>query len=66
MIVHCYAGKQRSASVIAAFLINFLNIDWRKSVALIQSKKPSSFRPGINFAHALQKYSINMTSDQDK
>ena len=66
ILVHCYAGKQRSASVIAAFLMNFLNIDWREGIALIQSKKPSSFRPGINFASALQKYANDKTSVQDK
>ena len=36
ILVHCYAGKQRSASVIVAYLIRYLNISLEKAILLVK------------------------------
>ena len=56
VIVHCYAGKQRSATVIAAFLMSITKLEPRTIIALIQSKKRNAFRPCINFSKSLNEY----------
>ena len=56
ILIHCFAGKQRSATVIAAYLMKHTKITCMESVVFIQSKKDNAFRPGINFKNALDLY----------
>ena len=56
ILVHCYAGAQRSASVVAAYLIKFGKIDYQTAVKYIQSKRIKCFNPTINFGPALLRY----------
>ena len=56
ILVHCYAGRQRAATVVAAFLMRYMGINWKNAVKMIQTKRPSAFRPGINFAQALRSF----------
>jgi len=56
ILVHCYAGKQRSASVIVAYLIKYLNISLDKAILLVRSKRDIIFTPCINFKRALLKF----------
>lgn len=56
ILVHCYAGRQRAATVVAAFIMRFIGMDWSNAVKMIQTKRPSAFRPGINFAQALKSF----------
>lgn len=56
ILVHCYAGKQRSASIILAYLMKYANINLYDGVNLIQSKRFQAFTPGINFISSLEKY----------
>ena len=56
ILVHCYAGAQRSAAVVAAYLIKYGKIDYRTAVKYIQSKRVKCFNPGINFGAALLRY----------
>lgn len=56
ILVHCYAGKQRSASVIVAYLIRYLNISLEKAILLVKSKRIIIFTPCINFKRALLKF----------
>ena len=60
-IVFCFKGRQRSATLIAAFLIKYTNISWKNSIKIIQTKKPLAFKPQINFAKSLIKYSNTLT-----
>lgn len=62
MIIHCYAGQQRSATVIAAFLIKNTNLTYLESIIFIQSKKKNAFKPGINFSNSLKKYEEDIKS----
>ena len=56
ILVHCYAGAQRSAAVVAAYLIKYGKIDYRTAVKYIQSKRVKCFNPSINFGPALLRY----------
>lgn len=56
ILVHCYAGKQRSASVIVAYLIRYLNISLEKAILLVRTKRDIIFTPCINFKSSLLKF----------
>ena len=56
VLVHCYAGKQRSATVITSFIMKQTNLDIKMLIALIQMKKSNAFRPCINFMQSLKDY----------
>ena len=56
IMVFCYAGKQRSATVIVAYLIKYGNMSLQEAIHAVKSKRPSIFTPGINFQEALVKF----------
>ena len=56
ILVHCRAGMQRSASVIAAYLMNYHRYGIDRSINFIRSKRSVAFRPGPNFNIALIMY----------
>ena len=58
VLVHCRAGKQRSASVVAAYLIKYGEVDVDKAVYYIRTKRPIAFTPMNNFLAALKKYTL--------
>eukprot|EP00668_Euglena_longa_P016999 GGOE01021326.1.p1 GENE.GGOE01021326.1~~GGOE01021326.1.p1 ORF type:complete len:370 (+),score=59.04 GGOE01021326.1:63-1172(+) len=47
VMVHCEQGKRRSATVMAAYLIWYLNLSRKDSIQLIQSKRRGATVPGI-------------------
>jgi dual specificity MAP kinase phosphatase len=53
VLVHCFAGQQRSAAVACAFLIDKRGATLDAAIARIRKKKPDAFRPGVNFERAL-------------
>ena len=56
ILVHCYAGKQRSAAIIASYLIRYSKMSLKQSVESIKSKRFIAFTPEINFLDALISY----------
>lgn len=56
ILVHCYAGKQRSASIICCYLIKYANMSLLESIEAIKSKRLIVFTPEINFKNALIKF----------
>lgn len=56
VLVHCQAGKQRSATVIAAYFIMFGKVDVETAVNYIRSKRLKCFQPKNNFQLALDKF----------
>jgi len=56
VLVHCYAGKQRSAAIVAAYLMKYGNLSLNDSLQSIKSKRLIAFTPGINFKNALNKF----------
>jgi protein-tyrosine phosphatase len=56
ILVHCYAGKQRSATIILCYLIKYAKINKNIGVELIKSKREEAFTPGINFEYSINLY----------
>jgi len=56
ILIHCYAGKQRSASIICSYLIKYANMSLLESIEAIKSKRLIIFTPCINFRNSLIKY----------
>lgn len=55
VLVHCLAGRQRSAATVAAFFIHG-GIPKQAAINLIQSKRPEAFFPSVHFNEALDAY----------
>jgi protein tyrosine/serine phosphatase len=56
VLVHCYAGMQRSAAVVAMFLIASSKFKVEQAIAYIRSKRPIAFTPGPNFMPSMQSF----------
>ncbi len=53
ILIHCYAGMQRSAIVTLLYLYLYQFHDPIKSYDLIRAKRPIAFTPSMNFRHCL-------------
>lgn len=66
ILVHCYAGQQRSPAILVAFLMKYGQMDIESAISAIKSKKSDIFHPKCNFSDALiiyQKYLSQNTSN---
>jgi predicted protein tyrosine phosphatase len=61
VLVHCSAGRQRSATVVAAYLMAFHGMDLDATLEFMKRKKPDVFFPEANFMPVLRRFSKNMT-----
>jgi protein-tyrosine phosphatase len=56
ILVHCSKGHTRSASVVGAFIINYLDCSFEKTRKYIQSKRKNTLRDNKLMTKALYKY----------
>lgn len=56
VLVHCFAGVSRSASVVAAYLVFRERLTPRQAVARVRAAKPVTFSNGENFMPALEAF----------
>lgn len=56
MLVHCHAGRQRSATAVAFFLMVLTGRPLIQVMYLIQSRRPVAFQPRPNFAQPLRAF----------
>lgn len=53
VLVHCYAGQQRSCAVVACYLIKYNNMNPYTAVNYIKTKRRIAFFGEINFISAI-------------
>jgi hypothetical protein len=53
VLVHCRAGQQRSAAVVAAYLMHAQDLTAAEAVRLVRSRKPDAFLGAVNFHRTL-------------
>lgn len=56
ILIHCHAGMQRSAAVMAMFLIFFQRCTHKEAMERIQKRRPIAFRPSPNFYKAIVSF----------
>ena len=56
VLVHCAAGMQRSAALVAMYLIATKRMDPQQSITFIQGVRPIAFRPSPNFKASIIEF----------
>ncbi len=56
ILVHCYAGVQRSAAVTAMFLIATRQMTTDGAIKYIRACRPIAFFPAVNFMAAIRHF----------
>jgi len=55
VLVHCYAGMQRSCAVVACYLVQYYEVTPRVAMDHIIKYRPMAFFGGANFLQAIQR-----------
>jgi predicted ATP-dependent Lon-type protease len=58
ILVHCYAGMQRSAACVAFLLIALYGKHAQDTMAFIQERRSVAFTPRANFERSIQYFDI--------
>ena len=56
VLVHCAMGVQRSATIIACYLLKYYKADINTTILHIKHRRPQSFENGVNFAKVHQHF----------
>jgi len=56
ILVHCFAGRQRSAASMAMFLILLKGFTTDQAITFIRQKRPVAFMPGANFERSIRMF----------
>ena len=56
IFIHCFAGVQRSASVVVAYLSRYTGLSLDESIKCVLSKRPIIFQPMCNFRPSLDRF----------
>jgi protein-tyrosine phosphatase len=59
VLVHCFAGMQRSCTVVACYLMKYYYMTPYDAIMYIQSKRPVAFFGNVNFLHAIKIFYKN-------
>ena len=54
ILVHCFAGMQRSCALVACYLIKYHNFTPYDAIEFIKSKRPIAFFGRVNFMETLE------------
>ena len=56
VLVHCHAGMQRSACIVAMYLIAIKGLQVEQAITYIKQRRPIAFTPGVNFLRSIQGF----------
>lgn len=56
ILVHCHAGMQRSAAVVAMFLVTLYGMTADRAMSFIKERRAVAFFPSANFEPAIRKW----------
>ncbi len=56
ILIHCYAGMQRSAAVVAMTLIALRQMTSDSAIKFIRACRPVAFFPAVNFIAAIRHF----------
>ena len=62
-LVHCAAGMQRSAAVMAMYLIATKQMTTDQAIAYIKEKRPIAFMPMANFEKAIRGFESTLAKN---
>ena len=62
VLVHCFAGMQRSCALVACYLIKYHNMTPDTSIDYIKIKRPIAFFGQINFRRTIDIFYENVNS----
>ena len=57
VLVYCFAGMSRSATIVACYLIKYNNMSPDDAIEFIKTKRPITFLGGIHFSSVLKEIS---------
>jgi len=60
VIVHCHAGRQRSAAVIAAYIMKYEGLGLNATIQYMKTRKPDVFLRNVNFLPVLKQYEASL------
>ena len=56
ILVHCFAGMQRSAAAVAMYLIATKGMTSDQAISYVQGIRPIAFRPSANFRQSIIEF----------
>jgi len=56
ILVHCFAGMQRSAAVVAMYLIAMFRCTTAEAIAFIKRRRPIAFHTNANFYESIKGF----------
>lgn len=60
VLIHCAAGRQRSACVVVAYLVGISSIPLNECIDYVKTRRPSAFFLNINFYESLKQFCLNI------
>lgn len=63
VIVHCHAGRQRSAAVIAAYIMKYEGLNLNQTILYMKTKKPDVFLHNVNFLPVLKQFELALEQE---
>lgn len=64
LLIHCHAGMQRSAAVVAMTLMALGGMNPDEAMAYIRSKRPVAFFPAANFEKSIRGFHRHLQDQQ--
>ena len=60
VLVHCFAGMQRSCALVACYLMQYYNITPIEAIDYIKEKRPIAFWGNVNLLTTIEQFYFNL------